>query len=122
MKMLLTSSPSRNVIPEQVPVRDLLAMKLALVLLRIQEAWSLALGKLDKKLNPCQRKWVYSLLLILGMGIAVLPLFQPIERNGIDYSINSPATITVPPIFPGDPIVFPDSLTTSLTLNQYCYE
>ena len=120
--MLLTSSPSRNVIPEQVPVRDLLAMKLALVLLHIQEAWSLALGKLDKKLNPCQRKWVYSFLLILGLGLAIMPLFQPIERVENDYSARSPATIALPPIVPGEPFVFPDSLSTSLTLNQYCYE
>lgn len=122
MKMLLTSSPSRNVIPEPLPVRDLLAMKLALVLLQIQEAWSFALGKLDKKLNPCQRKWVYSLLLILGLGLAILPLFQSIERIENDYSAGSTATIAVPPIFPGEPIVFPDSLSTSLTLNPYCYE
>ncbi len=122
MKTLLTSSTSPNVIPEPVPVRDLLAMKLALVLLRIQEAWSLALGKLDKKLNPCQRKWVYSFLLILGLGLAILPLFQPIERVENDYSARSPAAITIPPIFPWEPIVFPDSLSTSFTLNQYCYE
>lgn len=122
MKTLLTSSPSPNVIPEPVPVRDLLAMKLALVLLLIQEVWSLALGKLDKKLNPSQRKWVYSLFLILGLGLAILPLFQPIEMVENDYSARSPATITIPPIFPGEPIVFPDSLSTSFTLNQYCYE
>lgn len=122
MKTLLTSTPSRNVISEPVPARDLLAMKLALVLLQIQEAWSLALGKLDKKLNPRQRKWVYSLLLILGLGLAILPLFQAIERVENDYSARNPATIVVPPLFPGEPIVFPDSLSTSLTLNQYCYE
>lgn len=122
MKTLLISSPSRIVSPEPVPVRDLLAIKLALLLLRIQEAWSLALGKLDKKLNPCQRKWIYSLLLILGIGMAILPLFQPIERVENDYSAGSTATIAVPPIFPGEPIVFPDSLSTSLTLNPYCYE
>lgn len=122
MKTLLISSPSRNVIPEPVPVRDLLAIKLALLLLRIQEVWSLALGNLDKKLNPRQRKWVYSFLLVLGLGLTILPLFQPIKRVGIDYSISSPSTIALPPIFPGEPLVVPDSLSTSLTLNTYCYE
>lgn len=122
MKTLLTSSHTPSVIPEPVSVRDLLAMRLAILLLGIQEAWSLTLAKQDKKLNPFQRKWVYSLLLILGLGISISPLFQPIDKSGNDLTTGSPASIALPPLFSGDPIVFPDSLTTSLILNPYCYE
>lgn len=122
MKTLLISPPSRIVSSERLPVRDLVALKLALLILRFQEAWSSAMGKLDKKLSPYQRKWVYSLLLILGLGLAIRSLIQGMDSHGIDLSTGSPATIALPPLFPGDPIVFPDSLSTTFILNPNCYE